>query len=131
AQTRVVLLDPSGATLGYATGRPETGAYATSLAWREGLDLADLPEYVDIGALCYFADPERMREETVAYSSVLRPGARLAAVLRPTRPDATSADALSANVRAARDAGVSDLHFYTYGLVRLESLDWLRRSLTP
>ncbi|HLU72286.1 MAG TPA: hypothetical protein VKZ82_08885 [Nonomuraea sp.] len=129
AQTRVVLLDPSGAALGYATGRPETSASATSLAWREGLDLADLSEHVDIGALCYFADPDRMRQEIVTYSSTLRPGGRLAAVLRPTWPDATSADTLSANVRAARDAGVSDLHFYTYGLVRLESLDWLRRSL--
>lgn len=126
----VVLLDPAGAALGYATGRPETEEPATALGWREGLDLSALSEHTNLGALCYFSDPARTARELAAYRTVLRPGANLEAVLRPTWPDVTTAAELAANVRAAREAGANDLHFYTYGLVRLESFDWMRHALS-
>lgn len=126
---RVVLLDPSGAALGYAAGRPETDEPAVSVAWREGLDLAGLSEHVDIAALCYFADPPRLQQEAAAYRAALPPGDRLTVVLRPTWPDVTSAEGMAANIRAARRGGADELHFYAYGLARLESLDWLRNAL--
>lgn len=130
ASTRVVLLDPSGAALGYATGRPDTNAAAATIAWREGLDIAALSEHVDIGALCYFADPDRTLEEVKNYTSLLYPRARLEAILRPTWPDATSGPQLASNVNAAHRGGASHLNFYSYGLVRLESFEWLREVLS-
>lgn len=129
ASARVVLLDASGAALGYATGRPATGAPATTWAWRDGLDLAALWNHVDIGALGYFAEPQRMRAEIEAYDAIRHPGRRLEVVLRPTWPDVTSQDQLAANVDAARRGGADDVHFYTYGLMRQESLDWIQQVL--
>src|SRR5262249_2799969 len=57
AATRVVFLDLSGATLGYATGRPATERTATTIAWRDGIDVAGIGRVCDgLGMLGYFAD---------------------------------------------------------------------------
>jgi len=128
--SRLVLLDPSGAALGYATGRPETGEPATAIGWREGLDLPALSEHADVGVLAYFADPHRTAREIASYEALLDRGARLDVILRPTWPDVTNAEDLIAKVAAVRTAKLSELNFYTYGLLRLESFDWIRQALS-
>jgi hypothetical protein len=66
--TQVLFLDSSGATLGYATGRPATEQTATSIAWRDGVDLAAVARSSDgLGALAYFAEPDRFEREVSAY----------------------------------------------------------------
>ncbi len=127
--TRVVYLDPSGATLGYATGRPATEQPATSIGWRDGIDLLSIPAD-GTGMLGYFADEQRFDREVEAYLRVA-PADRLEVILRPMPPDTASAEQLRQRVAALRAAGVGEVSFYHYGFMRLESLDWIAQALRP
>lgn len=129
-RTRVIFLDPSGATLGYATGRPASDALATSIAWRDGVDLGAVAEASDgLGALAYLANPERFEREVTAYLDLVPAGRQLEVVLRPMVPDVDSPAALAAKIATLRRLGVADIAFYHYGFMRLESLDWIARAL--
>lgn len=128
---RSIFLDASGAELGYATGRPTTDAPATSIAWRHGVNLGELSRTCDLAVAAYFADPDRARREIASYGEVLDPqaGAQVDVVLRPGWPDTIDAASLAAKVDAARAPFVRDIGFYHYGLMRLESLDWIAVAL--
>ncbi len=129
-RTRVVFLDPSGATLGYATGRPTSEATATSIAWRDGVSLPAVAGASDgLGALAYFADPGRFEREVAAYLATLPPGRQLEVVLRPMAPDVDAPTALADRVATLRRLGVADSGFYHYGFMRLESLDWIAQAV--
>lgn len=129
-ETRAVFLDPSGATLGYATGRPMTERSAASIAWRDGVDLAAVAGASDgLGVLAYFAELERFEREVSAYHRVVPAGRSLEVLLRPMLPDAESPQALAAKIARVRQVGVRDVSFYHYGFMRLESLDWIREAL--
>ena len=92
--TSVVYLDPCGATLGYATGRPATDRIAASIGWRDGIDLPAIGKLVDgMGAIGYFADLERLERELAGYRGL---STRLEVVLRPMSPG------LAHRVRACR-----------------------------
>jgi hypothetical protein len=128
--TRVVFLDLSGATLGFASGRPATEQPAVGIAWRDGVDLAGVAGASDgLGALAYFAALDRFEREVAAYQKLLAPGRQLEVVLRPMLPDADSSDALAAKLAALHRLGVDEVAFYHYGFMRLESLDWIARAL--
>ena len=128
-RTRVTLLDLSGATLGYATGRPSTDQTATTIAWHDGIDVTAIGKACDaLGMLGYFADSARLEREVRAYQERLASG-RLEVVLRPMPPDSTTADELATKVAALRALGVGDIGFYHYGLMRLEALGWIKRAL--
>jgi hypothetical protein len=128
--TRVVFLDPSGATLGYATGTPATDNTATSIAWRDGIDLSAVAQRCDgLGMLGYFADPRRLELEVEAYRHVLPDSAPLEVLLRPMAPDSRGADELAAKVDVLRRQGIRDIAFYHYGMMRLEALGWIAHSL--
>jgi hypothetical protein len=132
AATRVVYLDPSGATLGYATGRPTTEEAAVSIAWRDGIDAAAVARVCDgLGVLGYFADSDRLKREIGAYQQRLPAGQQIEAVLRPMPPDSRGAEQLAARVALLRRHGVRDIDFYHYGLMRLEALDWIEHALRP
>jgi hypothetical protein len=128
--TSVVYLDPSGATLGYATGRPASERSAPSIGWRDGIDLPAIAGVVDgLGMLAYFAALERFEREVAAYQAI--PAVRrLEVIFRPMPPDSASPGDLAAKVLAARQAGASDVSFYHYGFMRLENLAWVRQALT-
>ena len=130
--TRVSVIDGSGAQLGYATGRPDTAAPATSIAWRQGLDLAAVRDVCDVVVTGYVADPRRLEAELESYRAVLGREAfeRMELILRPTIPDVASEDDLVEKVRVAATAGVTRLGFYHYGLVRLQALDWIASALS-
>jgi hypothetical protein len=126
-RTRVIYLDPSGATLGYATGRPSTQRATASVGWRAGIDLPGIAGVVDgLGMLGYFAEADRLDLELTAYRGLHR---NLEVILRPTYPDTTSAGQLADRVALVRRAGARDLSFYHYGFMRLEQLDWIRQAL--
>src|SRR5207248_7918712 len=131
AATRVVYLDLSGATLGYATGRPATEKSAVSLAWRDGIDVPTVARVCDgLGVLGYFADTDRLEREIGAYQQHLPPASQqIEAILRPMAPDSASAQELAAKVALLRRHGVPDIDFYHYGLMRLEALDWIAYAL--
>jgi len=125
--TKVVYLDPCGATLGYASGRPVTERTAVSIGWRDGIDLLAISGVANgLGAIGYYADPVRLDRELRAYSAF---GAPLEVILRPMYPDSVSADQLAEKVAIVRSTGAADLSFYHYGFMRLESLDWIRAAL--
>jgi hypothetical protein len=127
--TRVVYLDPCGATLGYATGRPSTEQTATSIGWRDGIDLTSLSQVTDgLGMLGYFADESRFSHELGGYVQVV-PAERLEVILRPTPPDTSSSRQLRERIRALSQRGVGEVSFYHYGFMRLENLDWIGQAL--
>ena len=128
--TSVVYLDPCGATLGYATGRPATDRTALSIGWRDGIDLPAIGSVVDgVGAIGYFAELERLERELAAYR-----GLGHAARSHPA-PDVPRLTLRERAGREGRDRpnriGAADLSFYHYGFMRLESLDWIRAALLP
>ena len=126
----VTYLDPSGATLGYATGRPTTQASAASIAWRDGVDLAGVGQACGgVGMLAYFAEQPRLRGEVQAYQQQLAPDTRLEVLLRPMAPDVNSGAALAARLETLRGLDIRDVGFYHYGFMRLESLDWIAQAL--
>jgi hypothetical protein len=127
--SRVVYLDPSGATLGYATGKPATERSAVSIGWRDGIDLDRIARHVDgLGMLGYFADAARFSRELETYLEVA-PAERLEVILRPMAPDTESATQLQERVRLLRQRGVQQVSFYHYGFMRLENLDWVASAL--
>ena len=128
--TRVVFLDPSGATLGYETGKPATEKTATTIAWRDGIDLAAVAQRSDgVGMLGYVADPHRLERELAAYLELLSQNAKLEVLLRPMSPDSRDANELAAKIDVVRQHGISDIAFYHYGLMRLEALAWISEAL--
>jgi hypothetical protein len=129
-RTQVIFLDNSGATLGYATGRPTTSQAAASIAWRDGIDLRRVGEACDgVGVLAYFAELSRLEAETRTYQMRLPIETKLEATLRPMTPDSSSAAELGAKVALLRRLGVQDLAFYHYGFMRLEALGWIAHAL--
>jgi hypothetical protein len=130
ANTSVLFVDPSGATLGYISGRPSTEALAASIGWYDGVNVPAVASACDGLVLpAYFADLVRFQEEVKAYIDLLPREANLQVVLRPTWPDTASAESLSAKISVLEMLGVYDIAFYHYGFMRLESLEWIRSAL--
>jgi hypothetical protein len=125
---RLAFMDPSGATKGYATGRP-VGGPAASISWRLGIDLAAITAAThELEILGYCSDPSRLRLDLDAYAA-LAPATPTGVILRPTAPDCTTPANLAAKVRLCREREIARVAFYHYGLMRLESLDWIGAAL--
>jgi hypothetical protein len=121
-------IDLSGAIKGYATGRPE-GDAAPSIAWQFGIDVAALARAgVQVEAIGYAADPERLRFDLDAYRMLVGANGRLSVILRPMAPDCDSADNLAAKLEVAEDSAAVEAGFYHYGFMRLESLDLIKAA---
>jgi hypothetical protein len=123
--TKVEFIDPSGATLGYATGRP-SGPPAPSIAWRLGVDVASVARACSgVQAMGYAADVKRIGADLDAYGE-----AAASVIYRPTTPDCDSPENLRAKVDLARERSLSRVDFYHYGFMRLDALDWIRTAVT-
>jgi hypothetical protein len=126
---RFAFMDASGATKGYATGRPE-GDPSPAIAWRLGADIAALSGACGgIEAIAYAADPDRIRLDLEAYGALLADGSTLAAALRPMPPDCDSIENLAAKLVLARDLGLERVDFYHYGLAPLPALDLIHAAI--
>jgi hypothetical protein len=122
-------IDLSGAVKGYTTGRPQGGP-AADIAWRFGIDLGDVAAAGgQLEAIGYAADPERLRLDLAAYRAAIGPERTLSVILRPMAPDCDGAENLAAKLAIARELGVTEVSFYHYGFMRLESLDLIRSAL--
>ena len=122
-------IDLSGAIKGYANGRPQGGP-APEIAWQFGIDVAGVADAGgQVEAIAYAADPERVRLDLSAYRFIVGGDRRLSAIMRPMAPDCDSAGNLAAKLAVATDSGVTEVSFYHYGLMRLESLDLIRSAL--
>jgi hypothetical protein len=49
--------------------------------------------------------------------------------MRPMAPDCDSAENLAAKLTVANGLGVTEMSFYHYGFMRLDSLDLIRSAL--
>jgi hypothetical protein len=126
---RFAFMDASGATKGYATGRPE-GDPAPAIAWQLGVDLAAVARVCGgIEAIAYAADPKRIRLDLEAYGALLTDSSTLAAALRPMPPDCDSPANLAAKLRLAHELGLERVDFYHYGLAPLTALDLIHAAL--
>ena len=126
---RLTFLDPSGATKGYATGKP-TGSPSPTIAWQIGVDLLRTADAADdVEVLGYAADVGWIKSDLEAYRLALGGSVELVVALRPGAPDSSSADDLRSKVQAAVAAGVRRVDFYHYGLTRLDALDRIRHAL--
>ena len=130
-ETRVVFLDLSGGVLGYATGRPSSDLESVGIAWRDGVDIRAVAGACDaIGVLAYFADQDRFEREVDAYCRAVASPHALEVLLRPMLPDVQSPEALGRKIVSLRRAAITDISFYHYGFMRLESLDWIGAALS-
>jgi hypothetical protein len=122
-------IDPSGAMLGYATGHPDTTERAVEIGWRVGVTCDRIGEVMNVAATAYFADPARLRREMEAYLDTVPLSSGVHVILRPMPPDTRSGPELISRMRALPSQGVGVVSFYHYGLMRLESLEWIRKAL--
>ncbi len=104
----------------------------SSLAWLEGSDLHGLARAADVLEVPFY-EPEAGRIRADAWDVRRRIGEDrpLRAILRPGWPDMASRQDLVAALAALRDAGIEDIGFYNYGLLRPMNLTWLAEVLAP
>jgi hypothetical protein len=126
--SRLALVDPMGAVLGYATGEP-AGPLASSRGWQLGLDLAAVAPHLDrLLYLGYVRDLDRLGAEIEGYQAVV-PGP-LGVVLRPGLPDRDSGAAVTAAARVVERL-VDGLYVYAYGPLRTFELERLAALPAP
>ena len=124
AASGFAFIDLSGAIKGYATGKP-TGDPTPSIGWQFGIDAAAIGQVEAIG---YASDHNRLRFDLDAYRSIVGDN-KLSVIMRPMAPDCDSAENLARKLEIASEAGCSEVGFYHYGFMRLESLDLIRSAL--
>src|SRR3989338_408378 len=101
-----------------------------SLCWREGSDLAALAKVADrLEVPAYQTGPAAIAADMDQVRAAAGDAAAIGFILRPTWPHVTGPDDLAACVTSARAAGASQLSFYNYGHMRLQSLDWIAAAL--
>jgi hypothetical protein len=124
-----VFIDLSGATKGYATGRPD-GEAAPDIAWQLGVDVPAVASASgSLEAIGYAHDPDRLRFDLEAYRALARDSA-IGVVLRPMPPDSDTAENLREKVDLARELALSRVDFYHYGLMPLAALDRIRAAVS-
>ena len=125
----IQLIDPSGATKGYTTGR-SAGAPGPVPGWILGADpISVARRSTNTGVLLYADSLTRVEEELAVWSNEISDMSCLTAVMRPSLPDCRDQEDLKNKVRACRNAGVGGMSFYHYALFPLKSLEWIRLAL--
>ncbi len=105
-------------------------ARPTGGAWYEGSDLRALADAAGIVEACFYEPTaERVRADAYDTRRRLNGAGTLRGILRPGFPDFESRNELVAAAQALRDAGVSGIAFYNYGLLRLSNLSWIADAL--
>lgn len=102
----------------------------TANAWIEGSQLAALARACD-GVEVRFYEADAARVAADAFDTVQRVGdpARVRAILRPGPPDLGDGAELGAAMDALKAAGIGDIAFYNYGLLRPDRLRALGAQL--
>jgi len=127
--TQVVMLDPSGAVKGWATGMP-TGAPVVESGWQFGIDIERLSRIVqEIEVLGYTNDPQRLGLDLAAYRAVIGHDAGLRVSMRPVPPDTDSAEHLAEKLSVGLEHGSTAADFYHYGLVPQSSVERVHAAL--
>lgn len=127
--TSMLFMDPSGATKGYATGRP-MGDPAPTIAWQDGIDISAVARASHgLSVIGYAVDPQRLRFDLDAYRALTPSGSPLSVAMRPMLPDCDGPENLRAKVRLARELDVAWIDFYHYGFMPLGQLEWISEAI--
>ncbi|MGO1070518.1 hypothetical protein [Lysobacter sp. CA199] len=102
----------------------------TANTWLEGSQLAALARACD-GVEVPFYEASAARVAADAFDTVQRVGdaKRVRAILRPGPPDLGDGAELAPALAAVKTAGIGDVSFYNYGLLRSDRLQALGRTL--
>ena len=99
-------------------------------SWRFGVDVTAVAAACQgISTMGYSRSMERFRGDAEAYRERLGPDVPLSLVLRAMPPDCLEPADLPPKIALARRLGVDWVEFYTYGLMRLSGLDWIRSAV--
>jgi hypothetical protein len=105
-------------------------ARPTAGAWYEGSDLRALADAAGIVEACFYEPTaERVRADVYDTRRRLSGAGTLRGILRPGFPDFESRNELVAAALALREADVSGIAFYNYGLLRSSNLRWIADAL--
>lgn len=129
----VIYMDMSGGLRGAGSGMNVVGATATApeRAWQDGIDFADLSRVCDgLSVLAYTNDLKQVRADLEAYRQRLPQDYALSVAMRPMLPDCRSAEDVAELVRVITAARPEWIEFYHYAMMRLTSLDWIKKALT-
>lgn len=98
-------------------------------SWMVGIDNNEVRHHVDIyEPLIYRQRPEKVEEVAACYNRSV--GGEIAAILRPTYPDNTSAESLLKKVHALKGLGISEIDFYLLDTMRPRDLQWIKGALS-
>ncbi len=128
----ITFIDLSGGVRGAGAGMSVVDSTATApqRAWQDGVDFQRLAAVCDsFSLLGYTHDTQQLRSDLNEYRQRLPPDYPLSVVMRPMPPDAHSANDTLKIARTIVEANPEWLEFYHYGMMRLESLDWIKQTL--
>ncbi len=111
-----------------ARAHQDSAIYVIDLAagWLGGIDAAGLAKVCDGLILCaYDMEPAAIARQTSAARALLGTDRYLGTGLRVFYPEVPSAEVLRGRVAAAREVGAEGVHFYNYGLIPADRLDWI------
>lgn len=129
----VSFMDMSGGLRGVGSGMNVVGATATApeRAWQDGIDFAPLAGVCDsLSVLAYSSDLKQVSADLDAYRQRLPQNYALSVAMRPMLPDCRSAEDVAELVRVISAARPAWIEFYHYAMMRLTSLDWIKKALT-
>lgn len=120
-----------------AAVRPEVAVKVISttqrshrLAYLEGHDLAALAQVCDGLEAPLYQSSTRAFEEELRFLRGQLGAAPMSAILRPGFPDMDEEAQLRERFASLQAAGLGDIAFYNYGLLKPNNLAWIRRLLT-
>jgi hypothetical protein len=118
-------------SLGADDAGEQTGPLVIDTSWRFGVDVpAVAAASHGISMMGYSRSMERFRADAQAYRDRLGRDVPLSLVLRAMPPDCLDPTDLPPKIGLARALDVDWVEFYTYGLMRLSGLDWIRSALS-
>ena len=89
--------------------------------------IAQIADSVEI--LSYTADTQRTKTRVAELLPMLQRTDQLVVGLQAYPPASPDAETLCANLRAAREQGVTKFAFYNYGIMPFAALDWVRQAI--
>jgi len=128
----VSFMDMSGGLHGVGSGMNVVGVTATApeRAWQDGIHFGDLAEVCDgLSVLAYTNDLHQVSADLEAYRQRVPANYRLSVAMRPMLPDCRSAEDVAEWVRVIAAARPAWIEFYHYAMMRLTSLDWIKKAL--
>jgi hypothetical protein len=102
----------------------------SALAWLEGSDHAAIAAIADRLEFCFY-EPNAARIRADLFDALRRVGdaGKIAGILRPGHPDLSGGAEIGTAIGLLREAGIGEIGFYNYGMLRRSDLERLGKAL--